>query len=294
MYPAAVFLRTALPPISLRHLRFLDIIFAPVNKVSDDDAAYLDWIQTIRWASDKLYLPRLTLRVEIADYYGMALIPESRRTWSKEFRREICLSYWRLMLPLAVLGPPGRRCKSHALAALSGSHEAGDEGGADRNESQGRGLYRFYVHMASPSTSLLFAGSLEQRTRDKKRWTAWGLDKRVERHVMGDEYDGEKVGKWSVKVGEWMWVIWYRQLAGEPSAARVSLLPVWEMGSTVSYVKTMIIDRNVFHLMHEVCTYLGSSPCHNILATSSLIYPSKDISLMLNKQLCVEMLPRYL
>lgn len=205
LYPAAVFLRSALPPSSLRYLRFLDIIFAPVDQVPDsNDPAYLDWRQTLEWARDKLELPRLTLRVEIADYYGNALVPDSRRKPIGKTVYQICAGYMALMRPLEAL-------VSHSPAITRNGLEGVGEVGAERD----MGLYRLFAHLASPYTYAMHGSESTQR-RLAEKWASFGLEKQVEQRVMGKEYDGVTQGKWSLKVGEWKWEIWYRHLEGEP------------------------------------------------------------------------------
>ncbi|KUI62865.1 hypothetical protein VP1G_09991 [Cytospora mali] len=208
MYPASIFLRSALPPSSLGYLRFLDIIFAPVNHVpKDDDPAYLDWKRTLEWARDKLELPRLTLRVEIADYYGVDQVPESRRRPMGETLLQICTGYIAILRPLEVLGSP-------ALRAMSGDSEGEASEGADGEWGENGGLNRLFVHLASPF-SYSVMNSPGWRRKDAERWASYRLEEKAERRVMGMEYDGEKMGKWGLKLGEWEWAIILRRLEGE-------------------------------------------------------------------------------
>lgn len=192
LYPASIFLRAALPPSTLRYLRFLDIIFAPVNEEpGNDDPAFLEWKQTVEWARDKLDLPRLTLRVEIADYYGEKLHCKFRPKLTHNTILQIRAGYEATLRPLETLGSP-------ALLVMSSGGEGGGHGDADGDGSEGKGLYRFFVHLANPYSDA------------ERSQACYGLEETVERRVMGEEYDGEKMGKWGVKQGEWKWEIDHR------------------------------------------------------------------------------------
>jgi len=172
-FAASQFLRHVVPLHCLGHLRFLELVFTPINHLnrpSDDRPALQDWSETLDWVRDKLNLPALTLRLVVASN-------DPPTTESKEMTRaqgkEVLAVYNSILHPL------------RSLAAAS----------------DGAALARFYARLAWPlkwSQEVVWSRELvDSKERELKR--------RAEQHVMGDQYVRACVSAREPQDSVWTW-----------------------------------------------------------------------------------------
>jgi hypothetical protein len=69
----SIFLTKIVSPNALGFLTFLEVVFPPFDNdyLRLHEPAYQDWLQTIDYVRDKLYLPTFTLRFYMADHQCM-------------------------------------------------------------------------------------------------------------------------------------------------------------------------------------------------------------------------------
>lgn len=144
-------------------------------------------------------MSRLTLRVELTDYYVEALVPESRRKITGHTFIQVVKGYLAILGPLEILGSPAT-----TSSRWGGEGKHGE--GVDRDRGGGRGLRRLFVHMANPfKHSMNFASHPQKLRNSAEKWPSFRLEIKSERRIMGEAYDG----KWRVKCGEWRWAMEY-------------------------------------------------------------------------------------
>jgi hypothetical protein len=105
------FLASVVPLKALGFIKFLEVVFPPFNDgyLRPYEPAYQDWLRTIYYVRDKLYLPTLTLRVYMADHYpnGAGVTP-FRSNITKEQGMTIFRMYARTLGPLSELNEMNR------------------------------------------------------------------------------------------------------------------------------------------------------------------------------------------
>ena len=152
----SIFLTDVIPAQALPLLRSMEIVFPPFydDYLRPHETDYQDWLQTIEHVSGLLNLLMLTLRVYMADYilHGEH-IADFRKTLTKEQGMVIIKMYARTLGPLSKL-----------------------------RENR---LGLFFVHLAWPFAHTRFG--LRNPTSARKQ-SAY-LKQRIERLVMGDNYD---------------------------------------------------------------------------------------------------------
>ncbi|KAK3898469.1 hypothetical protein C8A05DRAFT_47235 [Staphylotrichum tortipilum] len=155
------FLREVVPRRSLRHIRFLELLFPPYRPPlcwpESDHPAFQDWQATVDWLKDKANLPGLTIR--------LVVVPQGR-VFPRSVYRPITLDEVEtVMTAYSDLLQPLRQLATHGLA-------------------------RFYAHFPSP-----LEWTLEGRERAVTGWRDWtprqreALKKRAESEVMGSRYE---------------------------------------------------------------------------------------------------------
>ena len=172
--PAAAFLTQVVPRSALRDLRFLELVFPPFRTpwMLAHEPAYQHWQEAVAFVRDHLTLPALTLRVDFADKfpYDHPSNPPFRDTMTKELAMEIYMSYIRVMKPLQGL----------------------------------KGLSKLFVHVAWPWE---WTERGRWRRREERRGVereVWDVERRLERMVMGSEYESERVGKRELGRSQWI------------------------------------------------------------------------------------------
>lgn len=104
---ASVFFTEVVPERCLRELRFVELNFPPYSPESwPSETALNDWSHTMSWASKRLNLPGLTIRLIMVGLDGWE-VPESRLDMTKEQGDRIIATYARIMEPMACLGSDG-------------------------------------------------------------------------------------------------------------------------------------------------------------------------------------------
>ena len=172
--PAATFLTQVVPRDGLRHLRFLELVFPPFQTpwMLAHEPVYRQWLESIEIARDHLTLPALTVRVHFADRLSHDVPSSStfRATMTKEQALEIYMSYARVVMPLKGL----------------------------------KGLGKLFVHVAWPWewTERGRWRRMEQRGAVERE--VLSMERRLEKMVMGEGYESQRIGKEEVGMSQWM------------------------------------------------------------------------------------------
>ena len=172
---AALFLTQMVPLAALRHLRFLEIVFPPFRTpwMLAHEPAYRQWQDAIAIVQDHLILPALTLRVYFADKLPYDDLPSGspfRDTMTKTQAIEIYKSYMRVMMPLQGL----------------------------------KGLSKLFVHVAWPWEWTERGRRRRREERDAVERETSNVERRLERMVMGMDYESERVGKGELRRSQWV------------------------------------------------------------------------------------------
>ena len=157
-FAASHFLRHAVPRHCLRHLRFLEVVFAAFTHAGRPRVghpAFQDWVETLDWAKHELNLPALTVRLVMAR--SAVSFPEDSHVMTQADGRSVLDVYDSILQPLRRLDPtsPG-------------------------------GLARFYAELSwplryTPAARRKPPGWLEGKERELKR--------RAEQYVMAERYE---------------------------------------------------------------------------------------------------------
>lgn len=155
---ASMFFTDVVPERCLRELRFVELDFPPYSHENwPDEEALNDWSHTMSWASERLNLPGLTIRLIMVglDWWELE---EDRSNMTKEQGDRIIDTYARIVEPIACLGSDG--------------------------------LAKFYCSLAWPWA---YTEDSDASAMDHGReWVAAKeriLEERYGRIVMGDRYD---------------------------------------------------------------------------------------------------------
>jgi hypothetical protein len=105
---AFTFFTKVVPRDALRFLQLVEIVFPPYEEdyLRPDEPAYSEWLQTVALMKNELDLPRLTLRIYMADIGAFDSdqgLPNFRRRITKDGDVVIFQMYYRTFLPLAEL-----------------------------------------------------------------------------------------------------------------------------------------------------------------------------------------------
>lgn len=171
-----------MPASFLGYLSFLEIVFAPFDQYSPlEDPAFHDWKQTIESVKGLLNLPRLTLRVYIADYEWVTEVTKFRLGMTEEQGRALKMANETILIPLRAWGGP-------------------------------QGLRRFLAYIPSPWGWKLRRRKPRPSVIPERLPTVLseyptGVEA-VERMVMGPDYDSMAMGKDDVKWSEWLEATW--------------------------------------------------------------------------------------
>ena len=172
-FEASIFLQDVLPAHLLPRLRFLEIVFPPLDEeyLSPRGQASEDWGHTIE--NTKLYLPNLTLRIYFADFYTAShATPLRKNITRQEGIKRVVSAYMRIIQPL-------KKWKTG-------------------------GLYRLFIHAAWP-WSWTREGRTTRRLKEHivKNDVAV-IEQKLERRVMGDGYDSVVLGKNKLEKSQWL------------------------------------------------------------------------------------------
>lgn len=169
----SIFLTEVVPPNAVGFLTYLEVVFPPFDTdyLRLRESACQDWLQTIDYVREKLYLPTLTLRVYMANHYpnGQGVTP-FQDAMTKEQGIVMIAMYRRMLIYLQKLNLTSR----------------------------------FFVHLAWPfawTRSRRRARKEDSRVVDPK---VAAFEKGIEQHVMGDHYDGVLVGKNRQENSQWL------------------------------------------------------------------------------------------
>ena len=177
--PAALFLTQVVSLAALRHLRFLEVVFPPFRTpwMLVHEPAYRQWQDAIAIVQNHLTLPALTLRVYFADklaYHDPSSGSPFRDTMTKEQAMEIYKSYMRVLMPLQGL----------------------------------KGLSKLFVHVAWPWEWTQRGRWRRTEQRHAVEREVSHVERRLERMVMGMNYESERAGKRELGKSQWM-IDWY-------------------------------------------------------------------------------------
>ena len=174
-FEASTFMQEIIPSQCLHLLRFLEIVFPPLDEeyLAPRGSALKDWEHTMEHLQDKLNLPSLTLRVYFADFYSTCHATLFRKQLGrKEGTAKVGRAYMRTIHPL-------QKPKANRLRKL-------------------------FVHAAWP----WMWTEKGQNTARKSRWIVdtdvFNLERRLERRVMGEEYDSALLGKHELPKSQWL------------------------------------------------------------------------------------------
>ena len=173
-FEASTFMQDIIPSQCLHLLRFLEIVFPPLDEqyLAPRGSALQNWEHTVEHLRDKLNLPSLTLRVYYADFYGPCHATPFRRQLHRKEGWRVGGAYMRIIRPLQKL-----------------------------KES---GLKKLFVYAAWP----WMWTRKGRNTARKSRWIVDTdvsyLERRLERRVMGDEYDSALLGKHELPKSQWL------------------------------------------------------------------------------------------
>ncbi len=157
-FAASHFLRHIVPRRCLRHLRFLEVVFAPFTHASRPrigHPAFQDWAETLDWVKQELNLPVLTVRLVVAGNLGWR--PEKADRMTQAGGKSVLDAYNSIVHPLRHLNPtsPG-------------------------------GLARFYAELAWP---LRYTDAAHQKPSGWLEGKERELKRRAEQYVMGERYE---------------------------------------------------------------------------------------------------------
>lgn len=174
-FEPAIFMQGIIPSQCLHRLRFLEIVFPPLDEkyLASRGPALQDWEHTVEHLQDKLSLSSLTLRVYFADFYSACHATLFRkRLGRKEGTAKVGRAYMQIICPLQKL--------------------------------KANGLKELFVHAAWP----WMWTRKGQNTARKARWivdkNVFDVERRLERRVMGEEYDSALLGKHKVQKSQWL------------------------------------------------------------------------------------------
>ena len=165
------FLTEIVPMDKLQFLRSLDIIFPPFEEdyLRPHEPAFQDWLQTITYIEKHLCLGVLTMRIYMPDCEEHQYM-ESRKQITEEKASKIFEMYTRTLGPLSKL----------------------------------RGLHRFFAHLAWPWEWTEQARDRCRQDPDYRQLQVANEESRIERLIMGDDYDGMALGKAEERSPQWL------------------------------------------------------------------------------------------
>lgn len=174
-FEASIFLQDIMPIHFLSRLKFLEIVFPPLDEdyISSRGLALHDWDNTIDNMKDKLDLPNLTLRVYFADFYTITYTTPLRRQLTRaEGIAKVVKAYMRMIRPFKVF--------------------------------KENGLQNFFLHAAWP-----WSWTPEGiNTRIRKNYIVENdisiIERRLGKNVMGEDYDSEHLGKHGLEKNQWL------------------------------------------------------------------------------------------
>lgn len=176
----STFLTDIVSSNALQFLRFLELVFPPFENdyLRRDEPAYQDWLRTIDHVKDKLNLPLLILRVCMADYRPDGTpgsLIRFRYNATSETKSQVIRMY------------------IHTLRSLS----------------QLKGLKRFFTIVAWPTRwtakgQAICPVHIDSPRRATLENSTSNLEDRLERMVIGDDYDSTLLGKYKHKLSGWL------------------------------------------------------------------------------------------
>ena len=193
--PASIFLTSAVPESCLKYLRNLDFVFPSLGKINSyctpQTPAWENWVRTLDYVKDKLHLSNINLRVTFAKWHPGSFaghmtfeeeVPEYRQGRGEREFQLARQSYLDTIAPLQRL----------------------------------RGLKRFFVYLADPydfsrahyddMAGPIDYDLLEQDAR-KREQEMQKLNARMERMIMGDDYDANLASKAEMPKALWLYAL---------------------------------------------------------------------------------------
>ncbi len=170
-YLASIFLTKIIPSHCLQYIRFLEISFAPFDKYNPlEDPAWRDWKRSIWLLRDKLNLANLTVRVYMEEvvFFDCSTF---RINLTKEQGLAIQRAYWYMTIPLKMWGE--------------------------------RGLKHIFVHFPWPWSRTDAWKDFARDAHTGRRPPIDTKESRVERFIMGSDYDSAVCGKNRTTRSEW-------------------------------------------------------------------------------------------
>lgn len=174
-FEASIFWQDIIPAHFLPRLRFLEIVFPPLDEdyFSPRGPSLHDWDNTMNNIKNKLDLPNLKLHIYFADFYDASYASSFRKKLArKEGLTRVASAYMRIIHPL-------ERLKANGLSQL-------------------------FVHAAWP-------WSWTEEGRNTRIWKKHivendisVIERRLERRVMGEEYDSVRLGKNELEKSQWL------------------------------------------------------------------------------------------
>lgn len=172
-FEASSFLQDVLPAQFLHRLKFLEIVFPPLDEeyMSPRVRALENWCHTIE--DTNLNFPDMTLRVYIADFYTASHATPLRKNMSRqEGIKKVVSTYMQIIRPLEKWKTGGlRRLFIHAAWPWSWTRE-------------GRTTRRVKEHIVKHDVAL--------------------IERHLERRVMGEGYDSVALGKHKLQKSQWL------------------------------------------------------------------------------------------
>jgi len=113
-FEASIFLQDIIPAHFLPRLRFLEVVFPPLDEeyLSPRCSALHDWDNTIDNIMKKLDRPNLKVRIYFADFYDASYASLfCKKITRKEGMTKVASAYMRIVRPL-------ERLKAHGLSQL--------------------------------------------------------------------------------------------------------------------------------------------------------------------------------
>lgn len=174
-FEASIFLQDIIPPHFIPRLRFLEFVFPPLDEeyISPRCSALDDWDNTIDNIMTKLVHPSLKLRINFADFYtSYHASPLRKNITRQEGITKVVTAYMRIVRPL-------ERLKAHGLSQL-------------------------FVHAAWPWTWTRAGRNTRVWKKQVVKNDLSLIERRLERRVMGEDYDSVRLGKGELEKSQWL------------------------------------------------------------------------------------------
>ena len=167
------FLLNIVPRTALYFINFLEVVIPPFDEyyLHSDGPAYQEWLQTIEYVKEKFNLPLLTLRIYMAEYNSSGCGSRPfHADMAQEQRVMLVKTYARIVAPLSKL----------------------------------QGLRRCFVHIAWPFDWSAAGRRVRYRDVEAQTRGVEALEHKLERCVLGSNYDSTTLGKSKLRRSQWL------------------------------------------------------------------------------------------